>query len=396
MRQTPLAPPGRDPLCQSHRGRRLGSPSLDLGALACFFERPWSRVSGQLNEATKTAVLNAAAIRLRSLGRLTEALTALRAGLVPGLKSTNWELAARWAGQESDLELVLGEVPAAVISAEAALAFAERSGEAYQRESRRVDLADALHQAGRGAEAAVRFGEAEALQAGNQPQYPLLTGVAGYRYADLLLAGAERAAARPWHQDGLLENWLSACRAVEERGLRMLEWRVPGDLHLEIALEHLALGRALLCAAALGDLQSTGAEPSATSHIETAVDHLRRSGHPEHLPRGLLARAWLRSRTGATTGPDSTQADLDEAWARSGRGPLPLYQVDIHLSRVRLFASRSSEFGVTVRQLAPTQRELNFGKGYPAGGPAISAAQRIGLSARNRSWRLWHQRFLLR
>ena len=36
-----------------------------------------------------------------------------------------------------------------------------------------------------------------------------------------------------------------------------------------------------------------------------------------------------------------------------------------------------SEFGLTVRQLAPTQRELRLGTGYLAGGPAISADGRL-------------------
>ena len=57
----------------------------------------------------------------------------------------------------------------------------------------------------------------------------------------------------------------------------------------------------------------------------------------DHLPRGLLTRAWLRSLTGRATGPDSAQSDLDEAWEIAERGPMPLFQADIHLYRARLF-----------------------------------------------------------
>ena len=54
--------------------------------------------------------------------------------------------------------------------------------------------ADALHQAGRRAEAETRFREAEQMQAERQPDYPLLYSLQGFQYCDLLLATSERAA----------------------------------------------------------------------------------------------------------------------------------------------------------------------------------------------------------
>jgi hypothetical protein len=45
----------------------------------------------------------------------------------------------------------------------------------------------------------------------------------------------------------------------------------------------------------------------------------------------------LRSLTGARTGPESPQSDLDEAWEIAERGPMPLFLADIHLHRARLF-----------------------------------------------------------
>jgi hypothetical protein len=64
---------------------------------------------------------------------------------------------------------------------------------------------------------------------------------------------------------------------------------------------------------------------------------LRRAGDQSDLPRGLLTRAWLRAITGPHTGPDSAQADLDEAWDIAERGPMRLHMADIHLYRARLF-----------------------------------------------------------
>ena len=78
------------------------------------------------------------------------------------------------------------------------MTYADRSGDAFQRMAMRTTHADALHQAGRRAEAEARFREAEQMQAERQPDYPLLYSLQGFRYCDLLLAAAERAA---WQSD---------------------------------------------------------------------------------------------------------------------------------------------------------------------------------------------------
>ena len=80
--------------------------------------------------------------------------------------------------------------------AEQSVTYAELSGDSFERMSDRTTHADALHQAGRRDEAAARFREAEAMQAESQPEYPLLFSLWGFRYCDLLLAAAERAAWR--------------------------------------------------------------------------------------------------------------------------------------------------------------------------------------------------------
>jgi hypothetical protein len=179
------------------------------------------------------------------------------------------------------------------------------------------------------------------MQAERQPDYPLLYSLRGFRYCDLLLAEAEQAA---W-EVGIAErgvrsaDLLAACRAVSQRAAQIFEWRkLPKwnpayDPLFDIALDHLTLGRAALYAAllepsAIGNAQST---------IESAVSSLRRAGQQDYLVLGLLTRAWLRGLTGARTGAESAQADLDEAWEIAERGPMKLFQADIHLYRARLF-----------------------------------------------------------
>jgi len=54
----------------------------------------------------------------------------------------------------------------------------------------------------------------------------------------------------------------------------------------------------------------------------------------DHIPRGLLTRAWLRFLQGNATG---SREHLNEAEAIAQRGPMPLYLADVHLTRARLF-----------------------------------------------------------
>ncbi len=396
--------------------KKLGAFGSDLGAVACFFETPWSRVSPSLSDPAQSWLLNQAAFRLRALGRLAEALEPMRVSGEMDVKVQEWKGAAVSYSNLSELELTLGEVAGAVGDAEQSVTYADRSGDAFHRESKRTAHADSLHQAGRRAEAEARFREAEQMQAESQPAYPLLYGLSGFQYCDLLLAEAERAAwqvmlrmsrsvlaaqprsecggrdarghpgigdtafARPSdmeepHPDAggvsaagrgtqstapakavspPLQGFATALqdaaapnesglatklRAVSERTAQIQKRRkgLPTYSLLDIALDHLTLGRAALYEAILGHFDIC----HSSFDIDHTVSGLRRAGTTHHIPRGLLTRAWQRSLTGALTsaqaGPDSAQSDLDEAWEIAERGPMPLFMADIRLTRCRLF-----------------------------------------------------------
>lgn len=175
---------------------KLGAFGSDLGAVACFFDPPWARVSAALGEGDQAWLLNQAAFRLRALGRLTEALEPTRAGLEMRIKQELWDNTARFAINLSQLEPTLGEVAGAVGDAEQSVTYADRSDDAFMRMSVRTTHAHALHQAGHRAGAEARFREAEQLQAERQPGYPLLYSTPGFQYCELLLKEAERGA---WH-----------------------------------------------------------------------------------------------------------------------------------------------------------------------------------------------------
>jgi DNA-binding transcriptional ArsR family regulator len=323
---------------EAYASHELGAFASNLGALACFFDEPWSTPSTNLKERSQVEVLGNAAFYLRALGRLAESLEPIREGATRMAKLQEWEQAAIAASNLSELELTLGDVSEAAGEAEQSVTYADRSGDAFQKMGVRTTRADALHQAGRQAEAEERFREAEQIQAARQPDYPLLYSVQGFRYCDLLLAGPDRAAWRRMQGSGVRgqeSEWINACSTVTERAVRTLDWSVNifNFGPLSIALNRLTLGRAELYAAILSGSKVETPE----SEIENAVSGLRRAGTTHHLPRGLLTRAWLRFLSGSTTGPESAQEDLDEAWEISERGPMRLFMADIYLYRARLF-----------------------------------------------------------
>ena len=248
----------------------------------------------------------------------------------------DWENAAISAGNVSELGLTLGEVAEAAADAERAVHYADRSGDAFQRRGKRSAHADALHQGGRRVESEALFREAERMQAEDRPGHPLLYSVRGFQYCDLLLGTAERAAW--WHHLGSTSggdapSLAVSCHDASRRATQALEIAEGQNWLLDIALDHLTLGRAALYTAILEASSSDTCRQS----IESAVEGLRRAGQSLELPRGLLTRAWLRGLGGAKKGADGAQSDLDEAWEVAERGPMRLHMADVHLHRARLF-----------------------------------------------------------
>ncbi len=100
---------------------RLGAFGADLGAVACFFDALWRRVSPNLTPPDQAWLLNESAVCLRALGRLNEAQEPMRASLDMRVAQGSWENAARVANNLSELELTLGNVDAAIRDGERAV-----------------------------------------------------------------------------------------------------------------------------------------------------------------------------------------------------------------------------------------------------------------------------------
>ena len=334
--------------------KKLGAVGADLGALASFFETRWTSVSPNLVLANPDWLLSEAALRLRALGRLTEAAEPMRSVVKVAVAEKRWSNAAISASNLSEVELTRGEVAAAVAAAEESTRYADRTKNAFYRMATRAILANAQYQAGRRKGAQRLFEESESLQAERQPEYPRLYSLPGFLYCDLLLSDAELAAWRamgrlvpdgPVHHGGCPGETCdlrATCASLSQRATTALMWagRSRASL-LTIALHHLTSA----CAALFRELlDPEGTHPllchlqnpisEIQRHLAAAVDGLRASVAMHHLPRGLLTRAWVRFLAGDVEG---SQADLDEAWEIAERGPMRLYQTDVLLYRARLF-----------------------------------------------------------
>ncbi len=324
--------------------KKLGAIGEDLGALACFFTAPWTTLAPSFTPDQQTRLLNDATLRLRAQVRLAEAAEPNRLGIKSAIEKGDWENAAISVSNLSELELARGEVAAAVAAGEQAVTYADRSRVAFQQMSKRTTQADALHQMGRRDEARSLFEDAEARQAADQTTYPRLYSLWGFRYCDLLLAGAERAAWQRWlrGEAGASSETLAAavesCEAVRDRaeGAQRV-WRKFRNQSsiLDIAWDHLTLARATLYRADF----ALPVPASAYERIAGVVDDFRAANTLHHLPRGLLTRAWLRYLSGDEAGG---RTDLEESWEIAERGPMPLFQADVLLTRARLFRDRAA------------------------------------------------------
>lgn len=270
---------------------KLGAFGTNLSLLANFFEPPWVQAVAALTPGDQSWAINEAGFTLRAVGRLADALGAVRASAELRVRSEDWRNAAISYGNLSQLHLALGNALEAVAAARQAVDFADRSGDAWERLSDRATLADTLHQSGDVAGAARLFAEAEHIQAGRQTTYPTLYSLAGYQYCDLLLGRGEAAEAR-------------------RRASQTLAWAERHSALLSIGLDHLSLGRT-----------HPPGSAEAAHHLDYAVDFLRRAGQLDHLPLGLLARG--------------TPHDLDEAFRIATRSGMRLHLTDYHLIMAR-------------------------------------------------------------
>jgi hypothetical protein len=153
--------------------------------------------------------------------------------------------------------------------------------------------------------------EADRLAKERHPAYPFLISLWGFRYCDLLLDHGRDADVRR--------------RAAQTLALAEGEHQI-----LDVALNHLSLGRTHLLAAQRG---ATADVADAASHLTASVEGLRRAGQQDYIPLGLLARAALHTHTRDFS---AARHDLDEALTLAQRCGFRLHEADALLGLARL------------------------------------------------------------
>ncbi|MBC7930147.1 MAG: TIR domain-containing protein [Rubrivivax sp.] len=307
---------------QAFLTKTLGAIGAELGIMSYFFEAPWHKPVAALSRANQSFVRFKVGFDLRAIGRLTEALEPLKASMKHDISGNDWFNAALTAGYISGVYLNLGDLPQSLKYARQGVSFADRSGDKSESIRERTKLANTLQQTGETSQAKAVFLEAEEIQKGYKPKYPLLHNVSGFRYCSLLLDEGEY-------------------REVQVRARQSLKWMAQNPQRVSLlatALDNLSLGRAYQSQA---QQQGDASEfDLALTHIEKSVEGLRYAQRQDHLPRGLLARAELYRLRGEF---DQARADLDDAMRVAQRGSMGLYGADCHLERARLYLAHGEK-----------------------------------------------------
>jgi hypothetical protein len=304
--------------------RNLGAFGSDLEAISWFFKSPYKSPVATMTEEEQNWVLGIASSFLIAQGRFGEALTSLRGALLGSEARKDWKNAVVCACNLSDAELIAGNVSAAVATGARAINNA-KSGklEKYTMIISHTTHGNALHAAGRRAEAKEAFLNSELLQQQVDAEFPLLYSLRGYYYCDLLLAAGE------WGE-------------VRRRATQIARWSDAHGPTLDRAFAKLTLARALFGLGLTTDPTSGGLHArDANICFEEATDFLLAARSIDFLPHGILSRAAFRRSMGDWGG---AAHGLDEVEEIAELVPMRLYLCDTSLERARLAFARVEAF----------------------------------------------------
>jgi tetratricopeptide (TPR) repeat protein len=286
------------------------------------------------------------------------------------VRQKDWTIGA-WAAFNISLVLLqAGNLLEAKKYAVQSVQLADLSRKSDERIDERTVLAEILHQTGYLSEAAATFRKAEAIQKRRDPTKPTLYSCGGFWYCDLLLEQGKKTArenielphAWPEDDDKIAQitpkRLLTKCnpmvevfRNVQLRALQSLKWVTNQGWIISIALDYLTLGRVFILQAIFGKPLSW---EKAQSHLDEAVDGLRKSGNQDEIPRGLLARAELYRYQRSY---EKAWVDLEEAKEIAERGQMNLYLADYHLESARLCLAENahSEYRISNTECRTTK-----------------------------------------
>ncbi len=157
--------------------QKLGAFANDLTVIAHFFSHRWHTPVTTLPDKYKAAILNLAAIRLRSLGRVKEAIKPIKIAYDLHLKQKDWWEVTKDLNSLCEFQLSLGAIVEALEVGKNSIVFADKSKNDFDRVVTRANLADIQQKRGMWLISKESFIEAESLQQQLQPKYPQLYAI---------------------------------------------------------------------------------------------------------------------------------------------------------------------------------------------------------------------------
>ena len=338
----------------SYHIHTLGITGPDFAAIQGFFAESWQEAGDELEREDVAWLLNTGGFHLRKLGMLEEAVEPIVLSFNLCRELGHLREASLRATNLSEIHVLLGNLNEAMDYAIKGNDLANERGDPFRQINARVQMADVLHQVGRLDESHATFRDAAELQR-RSTGLSLLYSVAGFRYCDLGLGQAE------WILSSSPRRGNPA-QIVKITGsiLRRTELTLPvaetEEWPLDIALDHLSIGRALL----LDGLYHDGARlDKAGEFFDRSVRRLQQMGELTWLPSALLARSMFYRFQDRL---DDSKEDLLEAWESSRECGLKLYETDSHLEYVRwLLANGDRQGARTIFDVAKTMvRDFNY------------------------------------
>jgi tetratricopeptide (TPR) repeat protein len=308
---------------------RLGAFGADLSALASFFDVAWSRVEPSLQPDEQLFLFQAVGECLSALGRVVEAEAPFQHALRLAHQQEQWTSAALAATKLSEVYRAHGDLLTALCFAEQSAAYVRRHGvPAPAQLLSYAFLGCAQYWVGLSEEALTTFQEAEQVQQCANPERPILHGIPGYMYCELLL---DRLASRA--EDLTTAQFTQAWCDLQARIAQALTWARQDALLCDTGLQHVSMGRVYALAwqhHIATEVSPVTAQQQASTHVARAVESLRLSNRRNYLPRALLASAALYRLQGNLT---RAQQAVDEVLDIAQGSAMDFYQADAYLEQ---------------------------------------------------------------
>jgi len=276
------------------------------------------------------------ALRLRSQGRISEALLRTNQATLPVVASLEPEAASRVLAVLSTLEVTAGFLPDALNHAQQSLDLADHSQMAFAMQVSRICAAHVLLQFGEHQNACRIFAEGDKqLKLANGEDLFVLDSFRGFMAAELGFSLIER---QVW-QGSIQTNEFPDAAQIWEDAARRAKATLAGStkrgLRLDIALDKLTLARSVFFKALCAVHSPSPSKDFLDTLFDEAVTAMRAANEFWLLPSTLIATASYYGTLGENL--EEAERLLEEVQQIAERGPMPLYLADVHLHRARLF-----------------------------------------------------------